>query len=130
MKVAQNHGATPRLSEDELEEVYRRADELLKGTQDAEDIARLRACALIVLRRLTGSRLHEKNFSLYGAVHELEAKLIKQALELEEGSVSRAAQRLGVKHQTLAHLLRTRHKKLAGKRTPPIPRRRSIVKKS
>jgi tetratricopeptide (TPR) repeat protein len=128
LTLIEEHGATWRLSESELAKVYRRADELLKDTQDAEDIARLRACARLVVRRLSGMQLHDKNFSFYGAVHELEAKLIEQALELEGGSVSRAAKRLGLKHQSLSHMLRARHKKLMSKRTPPEKRLRSIIK--
>ena len=62
-------------------------------------------------------------------MHELEARLIEQALELEEGSVSRAARRLGLKHQSLSHMLTARHKKLMHKRTPPEKRRRSIIRK-
>lgn len=128
LTLIEEHGAR-QLTEIELPEIYRRADELLKGTQDAEDVARLRACARIVIKRLSGMRVHDKNFTLDGAVQELEARLIEQALKVEEGSVTRAARRLGMKHQTLSHLLRTRHKKLLGKRTPAIPRRRSIIKK-
>ena len=44
-------------------------------------MSRLRACALVVMRRLAETPIRDKNFSLYGAVHELEAKLIGQALE-------------------------------------------------
>ena len=128
LALIEEHGASSRLSEVELSKVYRRADELLKGTQDAEDIARLRACARLVVRRLSGVQLQDKNFSFYGAVHELEARLIEQALELEEGSLTRAAKRLGLKHQSLAHMLRARHARLLPKRTPAIPRRRSIIK--
>jgi tetratricopeptide (TPR) repeat protein len=128
LALIEEHGATSRFSEMELSKTYRRADELLKGTQDAEDIARLRACARLVVRRLSGVQLHDKNFSFYGAVHELEARLIEQALELEEGSLTRAAKRLGLKHQSLSHMLRARHARLLNKRTPAIPRRRSIIK--
>ena len=74
-------------------------------------------------------QLHDKNFSFYGAVQELEARLIEQALELEGGSVTRAAERLGLKRQTLSNMLKVRHKRLFGKRTPPVPRLRSIIKK-
>jgi tetratricopeptide (TPR) repeat protein len=129
LTLIEEHGGTWRLSESEVANVYGRADELLKETQDAEDIARLRACAGVVIRRLSGMQLDDKNFSFYGAVHELEAKLIEQALEREAGSVSRAARRLGLKHQSLAHMLLARHKKLIGKRTPPEKRLRSIIKK-
>ena len=129
LTIIEEHGATWRSEESEAVKVYGRAAELLKGTQDAEDKQRLLACAQIVIKRLSGMQLHDKNFSFYGAVHELEARLIGQALELEGGSVSRAAERLGLKRQTLTHMLQFRHKKLLGKRTPPTPRRRSIIKK-
>jgi DNA-binding NtrC family response regulator len=75
-------------------------------------------------------QLHDKNFSFHGAVRELEARLIEQALELEGGSITRAAERLGLKRQALSNMLQARHKKLFAKRTPPVPRRRSIVKES
>jgi tetratricopeptide (TPR) repeat protein len=129
LTLIEEHGATWRLSESELSKVYACADELLKDTQDVEDIARLRACARIVIKRFAGMQLHDKRFSFYGAVHELEARLIELALELEEGSISRAAKRLGLKHQSLSHMLRARHKKLMSKRTPPTPRKQSIIKK-
>jgi transcriptional regulator with PAS, ATPase and Fis domain len=74
-------------------------------------------------------QLQEKNFSFYGAVHELEARLIEQALEKEAGSVSRAARRLGLKHQSLSYMLQARHRKLMDKRTPPEKRLKSIIKK-
>jgi tetratricopeptide (TPR) repeat protein len=128
LTLIEEHGATWRLPESELAKIYRRAHELLKGTQDAEDKGRLLACALIVIKRLSGMEIQDKNFSFYGAVHELEERLIGQALEIEGGSVSRAAKRLGLKHQSLNHMLRARHKKLMGKRTPPVPRLKSIIK--
>jgi DNA-binding NtrC family response regulator len=73
-------------------------------------------------------QIHEKNFSFYGAVHDVEARLIEQALELEGGNISRAAKRLGLKRQTLTQMLQARHKKLFGKRMPPTPRLKSIIK--
>jgi tetratricopeptide (TPR) repeat protein len=129
LTLVEEHGGTWRLSESEVVNVYCRADELLRDTQDAEDKERLRACARIVIKRLSGMQLQDTNFSFYSAVQELEAKLIEQALKLEGGSITRAAKRLGLKRQSLAHMLQARHKKLLDKRTPPIPRRRSIIKK-
>ncbi|HZH32217.1 MAG TPA: helix-turn-helix domain-containing protein [Pyrinomonadaceae bacterium] len=128
MTLIEEHGATWRLSLSEVTQVYLRAHELLKGTQDAGDIARLQACALKVIQRLSGMQLHEKNFTFYGAVQELEARLIEQALELEGGSITRAAKRLGLKRQSFAQMLQTRHKNLLDKRTPPKKRLRSIIK--
>jgi tetratricopeptide (TPR) repeat protein len=129
MTLIEEHGATWRLSVSELAQVYLRAHELLKGTQDAEDMARLQSCALKVIQRLSGMQLHEKNFTFYGAVQELEARLIKEALELEGGSITRAAKRLGLKRQSFSQMLQTRHKNLLDKRTPPKKRLRSIIKK-
>lgn len=116
-----------RMADAELYSVYRRADRMLKETQDAEDVARLRACARVVVRRMRGAKLSDEDFSLPRVVREYEARFIEQALELEEGSVSRAAKRLGIKHQTLAHLLETRHRHLLQKRRPAVGRRRSII---
>jgi tetratricopeptide (TPR) repeat protein len=129
LTLIEEHGATWRLPEADLARVYQRADELLKDTQDAEDIKRLRACAQIVIRRLSGMQIHGPNFSFYGAVHELEARLIERALELEGGSITRAAKRLGLKRQTLSEMLQGRHKNLFSKRTPPAKRLKSIIKK-
>jgi len=128
LTLIEEHGAGWRLPQEDLIAVFNRACNLLKDTQDLEDKERLLACAQIVIKRLSGTQIHDRNFTFYGAVHELEEKLIKQALELEGGNVSRAAERLGLKRQTLANMLRDRHKKLYDKRTPPAPRLKSIIK--
>ncbi len=130
LTMIEEHGAGWLLSASDVTKVYRRASDFLKGSQDVEDKDRLLAGARVVLKRLSGMQLHDKNFSFYGAVHELEERLIEQALELEGGSVTRAAERLGLKRQALASMLQTRHKKLFDKRTPPVPRLKSIIKKS
>jgi tetratricopeptide (TPR) repeat protein len=129
LTLIEEHGAR-RLNPTDLYNVYRRADRLLKGTQDAEEIARLRACARIVMRRLSGLRLHDKNFSLYGAMQELESKFIEQALEEGGGSVTHAAKLLGITHQSLANMLKSRHKSLLHKRTPAQRRLRSVIKRN
>lgn len=127
LTLIEEHGAM-RLHETELYHVYLRADALLKSTQDVEDVARLRACSRIVMRRLSGVRLRDKNFTLQGAVRDFEARFIEQALEDAEGSVTRAAEMLGMKYQTLANLLKQRHKRLQKKRTPAKKRKQSIIK--
>ena len=81
------------------------------------------------MRRLSDTPIHDKNFSLYGAVHEFEARLIGQALEDAGGSVTKAAKLLGLTHQTLNSILHTRHKQLSGKRKPVQKRLKSIIKK-
>lgn len=129
LTLIEEHGATRRLPPAEVHEAYVRADRLLKGTQDAESVMRLRVCALVVMRRLAETPIHDKNFSLYGAIHEFEARLIGEALEDSGGSVTKAAQLLGISHQTLNAMLGGRHKRLQEKRTPAKKRLKSIIKK-
>ena len=129
LTLIEEHGARRSLPQKELYELYVRADDLLKDTQDLEDVARLRACARIVMRRLSGVQLHDKNFTFHGAVHEFEAKIIEQALEETGGSVTRAARLLGISHQTFSSMLDRRHKKLLPKRKPREKRLKSIMKK-
>lgn len=128
LTLIEEHGATRRIPPAEVYEAYLKADRLLKDMQDAEAVRRLRVCALVVMRRLAETPIHDKNFSLYGAVHEFEAKLIGQALEDSGGSVTKAARLLGITHQTLNAMLDGRHKGLQGKRTPPKKRLKSIIK--
>ncbi|HVF57021.1 MAG TPA: response regulator [Pyrinomonadaceae bacterium] len=128
LTLIEEHGRE-RLSETELYDVYARADGLLKDTQDAEEIARLRGCARIVTQRLVGARLSDEDFVLPEVVLAYEAKFIREALEAEQGSVSRAASRLGVRYQSLIHILSARHQDLLKLRTPARARRRSIIRR-
>jgi tetratricopeptide (TPR) repeat protein len=129
LTLIEEHGAT-RLHESELYSLFLRADALLQSTQDVEDVARLRACARVVVKRLFGLRLRDKNFTLQGAVRDFEARFIEQALDEAKGSVTRAAEMLGMKYQTLGNLLKSRHKRLQKKRTPAKERKRSVIKKN
>ena len=129
LKLIEEQGATHSLHSSEVYELYRRADGLLKVTQDAETLERLRACARVVLRRLAEPEIGRAGFNMYEAVHDFEARLIEQALEEARGSVTKAARLLGLTHQTLGTILNTRHKSLAGKRTPVRRRLRSIFRK-
>jgi tetratricopeptide (TPR) repeat protein len=116
------------LPERKLYHLYRRADRLLATTQDADAIDRLRACARIVIRKLYGPELDEY-FTLPETVLQYEARYIEHALEEEGGSISRAARRLGLSHQTLGAMIQTRHRNLSGKRNPEIKRKKSIIPK-
>lgn len=128
LSLIEEHGAT-RLSEVDVYETYRRADEFLKNTQDSEDIKRLRGCARVMGRRLLGARLSDPGFTLQAAVHTYEARLIEQALAQAGGSVTRAAQLLGFRHHgSLAMILNSRHRQLLDKRTPVVPRRQSLIR--
>jgi tetratricopeptide (TPR) repeat protein len=128
LTLLEEHGLSRLLPPAEVYDAYQRADVLLKDAQDAEVAARLRACARLVMRRLAETPIHEKNFSLYGAMHEYEARLIEQALEDAGGSVTKAARILGLTHQTLSSKLAGQHRQLLGKRTPPKKRLKSIIK--
>lgn len=126
ISMIEEHGK--RLSDAELYRVYGRADQLLAETQDAEDIARLRACARIVINKMHGPELDEY-FTLPEVVLEYEARFVEQALVEEGGSITRAALRLSISHQTLSFMLKSRHKNLRSKRKLES-RRKSIIRKS
>ncbi|MEA2173314.1 MAG: hypothetical protein QOD00_906, partial [Blastocatellia bacterium] len=123
LALIEEHGREG-LSDVEVYHAYRRADRLLTKTQDAEDIARLRGCARIVMRRLFGAPVGDKDFFLHAAVKAYEGRLIEQALKEERGLLTRAAKRLGLTHQALSSILKGRHKKLLPKRTPAASRKR------
>ena len=114
------------MTEAELAEIYARAEGLLKETQDAEEIRRLRDCARVVVRRLAAvdAEPGDEDFVLSEAVRSYESRLIERALKEENGVVTRAAERLGVKYQTLIEMLKTRHRNLLRLRTPPRRRQR------
>ena len=129
LKIIEEQGGAGGLHSSEVYELYQRADGLLKETQDAETLARLRACARVVIRMLAEPEIGREGFNMYEAVHDFEARLIEQALEEARGSVTKAARLLGLTHQTLGTILNTRHKSLAGKRTPVRRRLRSVFRK-
>ncbi len=129
LKLIEEQGDAGSLHSSEVYEIYQRADGLLEGTQDAETLARLRACARMVMHKLAWPQMGREGLNMYEAVHEFEARLIGQALEEAGGSVTKAARLLGLTHQTLGTILNTRHKSLAGKRTPVRRRLRSIFRK-
>jgi tetratricopeptide (TPR) repeat protein len=128
LTLIEEHGARRTLSQEDLYELYQRADQLLKDAQHPETVHRLREVARVVMRRLAGIHRDDKNFTFYNAVQEFEEKLIGWALEEGGGSVVRAARLLGLRHQTFSSMLNSRHKKLLLKRTPREKRLRSIIK--
>jgi DNA-binding NtrC family response regulator len=127
LSIIEEHGTL--LSDYELYQTYLKADKLLSSRQGGEDIARLRSCALVVMKRLFGKNLHDKGFYLPDVLLNYEARFIEQALVEEGGSVTRAATRLGLMHQRLSYVLESRHRQLRKKRTPPVSRQRSIIRK-
>ena len=63
-------------------------------------------------------------------MREYEKKLIREALQRAEGSVSHAARWLGLNHQALIYIIEHRHKDLLTERSPKVRRGRSIIKKT
>jgi tetratricopeptide (TPR) repeat protein len=153
---------TGYLSPLRLSEIYERADKQLSRTVNQELTAKLRKCSRMLLRQMRceledQQMLHllsdkaadnitedEKMSALFGltaatypeAVRRFEHFLIKQALQQNENRVTPAAKRLGISHQHLSFLLRTRHKELfyltKQKSNPFKPRKRrrqTLIKK-
>ena len=127
LALLEEHGASRRLSDYDLYHTYRRADEHLRDTQDAEDISRLRACARVVTRQLAGAELGERGFSLRKSVLAYEARFVEQALRTTDGRVTRAAHMLGMGYQSFVEILKGRHKRLQHLRTPPLSRKQKGV---
>jgi CheY-like chemotaxis protein len=138
LSLIEEHGDL--IPERNLLESYQRANNLLKDTQDAETIARLRACssrivsarlvALAPRQRISPANFWE-NFNLLERMRAYEARYIRRALIDAEGSVTRASRLLGLSHHgTLTFMLRARHQDLAHLRTPPERRFRSILRGS
>jgi tetratricopeptide (TPR) repeat protein len=122
--LIEEHGKN--LSIHEIFNAYQSADSNLSHVQDSEAINRLRGCARIFARRLCQ---RDANFRLPDAVKDYEAHFIQQALEEEQGRVTKAAKKLGITHQGLAFILDNRQFKFFNKRTPPRQRKRSHIKK-
>jgi len=134
----------------EAKRLYRNAEVLLTKSQDSALERRLGQCAR---RVLAAEEIWEKNGensragiaeesipagstaellpsgTLEKAVLSYEGTLIRKALEASRGSVTRAARMLGITHQGLAFILNGRHNDLLSVRTPPKPRRRSIIRR-
>jgi CheY-like chemotaxis protein len=138
LSLIEEHGE--RINAHDLLETYERANNLLKETQDAETIKRLRACSMRIVSARRASLSSRRacdivdfwaNFNLNERVHAYEARYVRRALIDARGSVTRAARLLGLHHHaTLAAMLdevEGRHKDLASLRTPPEPRRQSIL---
>jgi CheY-like chemotaxis protein len=135
--LLEEHGAS--LDEREFLESYRRADRLLSGTQDAETIARLRACAARVVdarlmalppRRYRNTAEFWAGFNLPEKVHAYEARYIRRALIDAKGIVTHAARLLGWGyHGTLQSMLDKggRHHDLSHLRTPQEKRKKSLM---
>ncbi|MBV9928414.1 MAG: response regulator [Acidobacteria bacterium] len=114
----------------ELSATYDQAAELLSNSDNRESKDRLLTASRRVLF-LVGSLPSPptwKGFDFFKAVHRYEARLIERALKDASGIVSRAAQLLGIRRQSLNSMLHEgRHKELAHLRAPVEPRKSSLM---
>jgi CheY-like chemotaxis protein len=119
----------------ELVSIYRSAIELLRGSQDPSTVRRLIACADRLFDALgqwesedKESREHTwEGFSFKQHVHDGERAVIELALRDAGGSVTRAARLLGFSHhQSLIHVINSRHEELLKSRSTVRKRRRHI----
>ena len=132
-RLAQIQELQTFLTPSQIMQTFLEADRCLPHEINAGTAARLRSCMRIVAAvsawenqsvvELEGATLEEKVLSV-------ESSLIKQALDREGGSITRAAGNLGLTHQGLAYILNNRHKALLPSRTPVRRRHKSIMRKS
>jgi tetratricopeptide (TPR) repeat protein len=127
------------LSPADLQDHYLSAESVLKHSQHAAIRFRLGECArtLLANETPTSSAAAFEGSSPEGISHDTsleeqvlryEGELIRHALQVSDGSVTRAARLLGVTHQGLAFILNGRQKNLLSSRKPAKPRRRSIIR--
>lgn len=121
---------TERLSEDELCAVVEFARHSLRDTQKLEIQKRLMECAYRALSVIHTVRPDWSNFSLDETLRRHEERFVQMALEDSGGSVTKAAELLGLPgHQSLNFIINRRHPNLLAARSPVKTRRRSIIKK-
>lgn len=119
-----------QLSDDDLIATYERAVELVADSKNLTTLSRLSTCARRVMffARMLSKPPDWTGFSLKTTVRRYEARLIEPALRDAGGMVTRAAHLLGFKHHhSLVSILNQRHRNLLPKRTPVVPRKRSII---
>jgi tetratricopeptide (TPR) repeat protein len=91
------------------------------------------AIEIVALRRLPPRGNFAKpweGFSLKEELREPERRFIELALKAADGKISVAARLLGLNHnEILTSIIKSRYPELLASRLPPIPRRRSIIRK-
>jgi len=102
------------LLDEELFVTYERADRLLAGTRHPETQDRMLACVrrILFLAGYSPEPPTWERFSFDRALLRYEAGVIDRALRASGGVISRAAQLLGLKRQSLSSMLHTRHRRL------------------
>ncbi len=106
---------------------YATLQQAIEVAQTAGAISYAGKAALVIMEELGEHLSPRKSKTLAGRtlveeVKRYEGDLIKQALILSEGSVTKAARMLGITHQRLIYILESRHKDLLTVRTPAARR--------
>lgn len=123
------------LKPEELQSIYRRAYYWLVTSQHLQTLQRLLHASSRVLGTESNPQqggseaVIEARWTLREVMQRHEGRLIKQALQRAEGSVTQAARLLGLTHQALAYMLKHRHKDLLTERIPARRRKRGIFKR-
>ena len=119
------------LSPDTLRVAYQRASEWLAKSQSPDLLRRINAAANKVVSKVESEPQTEDANVLFNKPLDFEQEklktekaMIKRALALADGSLTRAAALLSMTYQKLAYIMETRHKDLLQERTP-IRRRAS-----
>lgn len=103
------------LSPTQSAQLFLEADQCLQANVSGETLSRLRSCMRIIAAGRASeseSAAETGKGSLEEQMLTIEANLIKQALDGQKGSITRAAQTLGLTHQGLAYILNNRHSTL------------------
>lgn len=114
-----------------LATAYEQADEWLAKCFSQNLLLRFKSVGVKLARELRRERtpnadlLFNKTPSLPDATVRLEAKMISQALANANGQITKAAAQLGMRYQSLAYIIETRHPDLLKERTPVYRRPRS-----
>jgi tetratricopeptide (TPR) repeat protein len=88
-----------------------------------------RRVALAMIEEVPAILCAEAGLSFDDAVHRFEEGIIRHALSATGGRVTETALRIGLKYQTLAWMLNTRHSGLLDERTEIKKRRKSLIKR-
>jgi len=119
-----------KLSNEEMRATLDHAGMLIEKSEDIETVRRLVKSTFRILFSKHGVSAPPDwtNFSFKESVLRYESHLIKLALIQSGGSVTRASRLLGFgHHQSLIEILKSRHKALLTRRTPPQTRRKHLM---
>jgi len=114
---------------------YERAADWLLDSQSLETLRRMNEAARKIFMRLHDEIVPEESTEaafnpqdLPHAILQYEETLVRQALAKANGSVTKAADMLGISYQGLAYTIEARHKDLLRERTPIRRRSRKASK--